>query len=356
MMRHVTSALLTTIAVLSPSAPGQTVMIVESKSYIGGHDMDTEWQNVVLQAGGTPTIVPQTALDSTTFFSTTDILVVSSGVIDLPANRTQTIQSFLTQGGKVYLQGEYLTTYTSNQAFSTIINALGGSFTWGATIAGDLIPMAVTGTLSTTPHSVPSLGYFWYGANGTGDQTVTPFLTYAGNELGWVFDPPGSAGRMIQTTDQDWVRTTTSPQLMENILVELGAASNPCAPTYGTGCPGTGGFAPTFFVTGCPTAASVITLSIEDGLGGSSALLLLGTQQAALPIGAGCTLNVAPLFPFTIGPIPLGGTGAGQGSFLLPATIPPGVPPGSLTIQAIVGDAASPLGFSMSNGVELIFP
>lgn len=342
-------------SLLAPSASAQTVLIIESQSQHVTSDMDLEWQTAVTTIGGTATIVGQTALDSTAFFAGTDILIVASGIIVLPANRVQTIEAFLAQGGSVYLQGEWQTSFTANQAFATIVGNQGGNFTWGATANGDLIPMSVSGPLSTTPNVVSQLGHFWYGAHGAGDATVTPFLHHGGKEFGWTFTS-ASGGRLVHVTDQDWISATTSPKLLENILVELGASWNPCAPIYGSGCPGTGGFVPQVSVSGCPTAAAVIAVEVENGLGGSMALLLLGTQQAALPIGAGCTLNVAPLFPFTVGPLPLGGSGGGQGVFVLPAVIPAGVPSGAITIQAIVGDPVSPLGFSMSNGVQLIFP
>ena len=72
--------------------------------------------------------------------------------------------------------------------------------------------------------------------------------------------------------------------------------------------------------TGCPKSNGNITLSLAKGLGGSFALVFLGGAQAALPMGGGCTLNVAPLIGPVVGPIALTAGGPGQGTFSLPAT------------------------------------
>ncbi len=204
----------------------QAVTIVESAS--GGHDMDTIWASVATGMGHTPTIVPQTTLDDTGFFGTTDILIVSSGVLDLPSNRVTTITQFVQQGGAVYIQGEYICTWTVNVGFAAIVAALGGSHTWSDTISGDLQPMNVLGVFATTPNNVPTIGYFWYGCYGTGDATITPFLEYDGNYYGFAFKStdPGY-GVVIITTDQDWVRTSTRLPLMENILNSLETGTVP---------------------------------------------------------------------------------------------------------------------------------
>src|SRR5690606_25688859 len=124
-------------------------------------------------------------------------------------------------------------------------------------------------------------------------------------DFGWVFDTP-TGGRLIHTTDQDWVRATTSPALMANILHALSGV-NPCAPFHGVGCPGSGGLAPRLHLTGCPAPGAQLLLAIEDGLGGAPALLLVAAQPAALPLGGGCLLNVmSPAL--AVGPLPLGGS------------------------------------------------
>jgi hypothetical protein len=209
------------------------ITIIESQSINAGHDMDTEWYNLLTLLGHTATIQQQTTLDDTLFFTNTDILIVSSGVITLTPNRVTTIQQYLQYGGKVYLQAEYLTTYTSNQAFQSIVTALGGTFSWTGNTSGDLIPMTVLGTLGSTPNSVVPLNHFWYGTPGTGCNGIEPFLLYNtdGLHYGFVFCCPASAGRMITTSDQDWIRTADSVDfdLMENIIYNLSLSNYACS-------------------------------------------------------------------------------------------------------------------------------
>ena len=346
------------VSAFAPPATAQlNVKIVESQSGGQTHQMDAVWQNVATAMGFQASIHPQTLLDSAAFVFDTDVLIVSSGTIGLTPYRVAIISAFLGNGGSVYIQGEYHWSFDANLAFSTIVGNHGGSFDWSPNPQlNSLAPMAVSGPLATTPNLVPVLGQFLGGAHGTGDATVTPFLTHAGLDYGWLFQTSALPGSMIATTDQEWINSQASDPLMENILTELAAKKNPCAPSYGAGCPGAGGIVPTLTVDGCTTAGSQISVTIAAGLGGSSALILMGAGQAALPIGGGCTLNLSPLIPIVVGPLPLGGAVAGQGSLTLPAVIPSGAPAGSLTIQAFVADAANAAGFSNTNGVDMIFP
>lgn len=229
------------------------VVIIESQSTNTGHDMDLEWQNVATGMGFTASIYPQSTLDSTAFFATTDILVVASGLISLSSTAEVNVTNFVSGGGQVYLQGEYLPSYGNNILFPNIVNSLGGSFTQGSTVSGDLVPMVISGVLSTTPNSVGSISYHWYGANGVAGALVTPFMHYGGSDFGWMFEAPGG-GKVVHNTDQDWVRATTSPALQENILTYL---SVPGGPSYAiTGLAG-GGTA-TLTVSGATAGGGVL--------------------------------------------------------------------------------------------------
>jgi hypothetical protein len=177
---------------------------------------------VAIGMGHNAVIVPQTVLDDSSFFGNTDILIISSGVIDIPSNRVNTVKNFLMHKKNVYLQGEYLATYQSNQAFANIVGSLGGTFSWGSTVGGTLVPMLILGSLSTTPNIVPSINYFWYGVYGTGNSTIEYFMQYQSNYYGFIFTPPNTNyGIVICDSDQDWVRASTSLPLMQNILYKL---------------------------------------------------------------------------------------------------------------------------------------
>lgn len=210
-----------------PGNAGQRVntsnfVIVESQSTMAAHNMDAQWLSVVTGMGHTAAIYPQTVLDDTLFFASTDALIVSSGIIALTATRVTTIRKFLQFGKPVYLQGEYLTSYSTNIAFQTIVTATGGTFTLGSTVSGSLAPCTVLNNYATTTNSVPSIGYHWYGATATGCNNVEYFMRWSGNNLAFAYCPSNFAyGDLIQNTDQDWVRVGTSFPLMQNIVYAM---------------------------------------------------------------------------------------------------------------------------------------
>ncbi|HLG35901.1 MAG TPA: gliding motility-associated C-terminal domain-containing protein [Bacteroidia bacterium] len=198
------------------------INIIESQSFNSGHIMDSNWSTVATTMGHTPVISPQTTLDNNSFFSTTDILIVSSGVINLPANRINTIIQFIQSGKPVYLQSEYLPTYTTNQAFVYILAQLGGTFNWNNLFSGDLAPVNVIGSFATTNNIVIPISYYWYSVSGTGDCRTINFLEKGNEYHGFQYVPTNSLfGTIITCTDQDWIRSSTSPQLMENIITHL---------------------------------------------------------------------------------------------------------------------------------------
>ncbi len=210
-----------------PTVTPLRITVIESQSMMASHDMDARWRDTLAPLGHTVTIRPQTALDdSTSLLAGADVLIVSSGLIDLPAGRVDTIGEFFAAGRGVYIQSEYQTTYSPNVAFATLVSRYGGSFTWSSTVSGSLTP-TVQGCWATEPESVSSMSYFWYGATGSG--SVESVLVHSGQPVGFAFCG-SSAGRglLLTTTDQDWVRQSTShaeaPVLMRNFLARLAFA------------------------------------------------------------------------------------------------------------------------------------
>lgn len=211
-----------------PAVDKLVVDIIESESLNAGHEMDIKWLAVAQGLGFTATIRPQTFLDDVVNLKDTNVLVVSSGLIDLPVGRVATIQSFMLAGGGVYLQGEYLTSYSPNQAFSQIVNANGGSFVWGSTVSGALEPVQVLGCWANTAEPVASLNYFWYGATAT--TTAEAIVKNSGGvPLGWSWCVPGPGnGQIVQLTDQDAFSKASAEDnaFMHNILIRLAFASS----------------------------------------------------------------------------------------------------------------------------------
>lgn len=120
--------------------------------------------------------------------------------------------------------------------------------------------------------------------------------------------------------------------------------------TYGTGCPDSGGTPPTLAITGQDIPGGLITMSFDGAASGSFILLMVGFGQAAIPMGFGCTLNVAPLFPTPVGPLPLDA----NGNIAFAATLPPVMPtPVTVTLQAFEADPLVAAGFGNSNGVQM---
>lgn len=227
---------------------GFNVTIIESESFNSGHVMDSVWYNVCIGMGYTASVLPQTTLDNNTFFASTDLLIISSGVIPIPGNRVLTIQQFLQTGKPVYIQSEYLSSYDANQAFQSIVITLGGTFAWGGTTSGTLNPMNELGTFATNNNAVVPINDYWYGCYGTGGCTIENMLEYQGQYYGFQFCPSTTGiGRFSTTSDQDWIRTQNNNLFMENILTNLTTpglcTSNGAGPVVNLGpdttlCPG----------------------------------------------------------------------------------------------------------------------
>lgn len=214
----------------APTTDGaRTISIVESQSVFPHHNTDLGWQTVAASMGHTATIVGQDALDNIANFDGVHILIVSSGLAELPTYRVQVITEFVQSGRPVYLQGEYNCDYDpGNVAFDDIVAALGGSFTRTGVVSGNLQPMSVLGSLAAQPNAVPTLPYFWYGCAATGDATIESFLEYGGQSFGWIFTPLADTGRVLHTTDEDWIMTAspTAIAMMENIVSYLDSNVN----------------------------------------------------------------------------------------------------------------------------------
>lgn len=203
------------------------VTIIESTSQVAGQDMDARWLAVANGLGHNATIRPQTFLDDIGNLANTDVLIVASGTIALPAGRSATIASFVQSGRGVYLQSEYQTTYSTNITYAALVNNSGGSFSWVGTVTGALEPVNVLGCMSTHPELVSPLPYYWYGA--TGNTTAEVVLEKDGQGLGWAHCASTGA-LVVSSTDQDWVRPAnanpTSEVLLRNILTRLAFSCN----------------------------------------------------------------------------------------------------------------------------------
>ena len=126
----------------------------------------------------------------------------------------------------------------------------------------------------------------------------------------------------------------------------------PCSGTvlaFGSGCPGTGGLTPSYSVQGCPSPEAGLSFVVGSALPGSIGILGFGLSQASVPLGGGCLLLITPVLPF-FPVVPIAGTGSGTFSF----HVPPGTSGTVVTTQGFVIDPGGVLGFSNSNGIQVM--
>lgn len=139
----------------------------------------------------------------------------------------------------------------------------------------------------------------------------------------------------------------------QNVLFERVGVEplTPQGTSYGTGCPGAGNFIPQLEVSGDARSTGTLTVRIRNAKGGGSAFLFVGLSRANLPLGGGCSLLVLPTGG-PVGPLPLSGGAPGTGriSFTVPSSVITGI---TVRLQAFVLDAASPIGASATNAVEI---
>jgi len=196
------------------------ITIVQSTNAIW--TSDTVWRYVATSMGHTVNWVTDTVLDNTFFISNTDVLITCDYDVTYSAARQNNIITFLQSGKSMYLQSEYDLGFNGNQAYQSIVNSLGGSFSWIGTTQGTLAPMNVLGSLGTTPLTIPPLTYFWWGCHSNVCNFFDSFLEYNGEYFGFTFCPPtATTGRLMTTSDQDWIIQLTSLPLMENMLTLL---------------------------------------------------------------------------------------------------------------------------------------
>lgn len=120
---------------------------------------------------------------------------------------------------------------------------------------------------------------------------------------------------------------------------------------YGAGCTGSLDYTPGLYGQGWPTSNGDISLVVVNGLGGASGLMLLGAGKGTVPF-KGCDIQVMPLLPLVM-PIQLAGTGGGAGAWLLETKLPSGLSPVMITMQALLADPGGPMGYAVSNPLEM---
>lgn len=124
---------------------------------------------------------------------------------------------------------------------------------------------------------------------------------------------------------------------------------------YGAGLAGSGGFVPVLTGEGCPSSGFDFELRVEDGLGGASGALFVGSAPLELPVLGGDLLVLPDLGSL---PHTLDGTEGvpGAGTYTLSLTQQTTSLAGlTLYFQAAYVDAGAPQGVSLSAGLRVGF-
>ena len=207
---------------LSHFAFSANIAIIESTSFHPLQQMDAKWSNMATSLGHSTTILSQTSLDDVNNLSGYDVLILSNGLIQLTATREEVLHQFVAQGGNAYIQSEYQATQPGSEAFEYVVNQLGETFSWIGESNGNLVPMNILGELAEGDSPVTMIDHFWYGVYGEGGANITPFLEKNDKYYGFTFCSTNpSHGKIVTTSDQDWIRLDYSPELTQNIIQYL---------------------------------------------------------------------------------------------------------------------------------------
>ncbi|MGA1523444.1 MAG: hypothetical protein ACO4CZ_05695 [Planctomycetota bacterium] len=122
---------------------------------------------------------------------------------------------------------------------------------------------------------------------------------------------------------------------------------------YGSGCVGSNGLTPELSGAGLGTVGSTLTYQLRNGVSNGQAFVLLGLGQGSLNLYPGCDVLLAPILPFSLGPVFLDGAGAGSTTLPILAA----AAGQTLTAQALFVDPAlPPFALTLSNGLRLDVP
>lgn len=205
------------------------------------------------------------------------------------------------------------------------------------------------------------------------DSVGTVYVTGVHSDNAFQILSPGLTNAVTETIDASGdglgnplhIGTTVAVNVVGDVFVVGQGSDNvfriqiaaPSFIAYGSGCPGTGGVVPVLAMSGAATPGGSVQLDIQNGVGSGTAFIFMGLQQASTHMGFGCTLNVAPLLPAIVGPIPLfpfGAQGAGAGSISIPTALPASiVTPLTLALQGFINDTGGKGGFANTNGVQI---
>lgn len=144
---------------------------------------------------------------------------------------------------------------------------------------------------------------------------------------------------------------------------ESAGAALPSVTSIGAGCPGTGGLVPLLGSTQLPFLGN-LSFVVDVGSAAASAPVFLfwsnGLSPVPYGIGGSClgyleTTSLLALWASGLNPLLSGTTGPTGGfGFLIPVPNLPGLAGVHVGLQAVIGDAASPPGFTATNALDCL--
>ncbi|MBL8899877.1 MAG: VCBS repeat-containing protein [Planctomycetes bacterium] len=135
-------------------------------------------------------------------------------------------------------------------------------------------------------------------------------------------------------------------------------ALDPGSASFGSGTPGSGGFAPRLATRGGLARAGNLAFGfrVDQAVGRSAGLVLLGRASALVPLPEGATLYVAPPFDLEL-PIALAGragvAGDGSGQIAAPLTLEMALVSADVFAQAVLLDPGRNSSLSWSAGLRV---
>lgn len=272
------------------------------------------------------------------------------------ATEIANIQAFVASGGGLFVTGEGgWSTDSTTASLNALVAPYGVTYTSFPNFGSGLLVSSLSGHAVT--QSVASLGFDYLRAFASVSGPAVD-LTPQDHVLA-VVDAAGGGGNVVLYADLSGLTDVGAgadydiglpgnKQFVLNLPDFLAGS----AFAYGSGCAGSGGFVPELSLSPpVLQAGGQGTVSVTQALGGGTIVFLFGLNQASLPMGGPCSLNVSPLLSLMFSVV-AGGAGPGNGSTTLLAPVPL-LPGAQFTMQAFVVDPGVPRGYANTNGYEV---
>lgn len=279
-----------------------------------------------------------------------DVLIVSALTAAnsaYSAAEVAAIQTFVQSGGGLLIMGE------NSEIPSAGVNSVGAAY--GMKLNTNKVIPADTYVTNLTSHEmfqgIQSI-YMRYG----GEIQASAGATIVGTTAaGKAMIANAAAGRVIglgdsNLFDDSYLQTADNIAYVARLFDYLAGG---CFTDLGPGLAGTGGLVPEI-AFGSGSCGGLLSLGVQNALGGASSILLVGTSASTLSAQGGTIYVDVAVPPILLVSLPLGGApgqpGAGT-SFLtqdLTAYLPL-----TLTFQLAVFDPGAPYGIALSNGLKI---